>query len=184
MPNHYQVVGLFAVDWEKLEELGLDEPNVDALNGVNLCELCNPLPEDLKGIVSASVPSRYRNTKTGEWWTKDNNGPIRESGWEMVELTIDERLELIEKHGAADWYEYQVKEWGTKWGTYKTAAKVLGGDGLPVCIEFQSAWGPPSPKMMGKINAYLHENYGLLNGMWIGHDPSDGFTYSVQAVSI
>jgi hypothetical protein len=42
-----------------------------------------------------------------------------------------------------DWYDWAKENWGTKWGTYDAKAFELGGDGSPVLIKFQSAWGPP-----------------------------------------
>ena len=50
---------------------------------------------------------------------------------------------LIEKYGAADWYDWSIKNWGTKWD--------IGGEGLGIdrvddCTvecSFDSAWAPP-----------------------------------------
>jgi hypothetical protein len=56
----------------------------------------------------------------------------------------------------------------------------LGGDGAPVLIKFQSAWGPPSPDMMRRITDHLAEVYCLTNITWIGHDPFDGSTVAIE----
>jgi hypothetical protein len=65
---------------------------------------------------------------------------------ELKETTSPNRLnpeQLIEATGYADWYDFCVNEWGTKWD-------VGGSDENPPLIEgntlrvaFQSAWAPP-----------------------------------------
>lgn len=70
------------------------------------------------------------------------------------------------------WYHWSIENWGTKWGTYDTKVHELGGDGSPILIEFQSAWGPPSPSTMRKITDYLRKTYRLKQIDWSGHDPS------------
>jgi len=48
----------------------------------------------------------------------------------------------VEKHGYANWYDFCVNEWGTKWD--------IGADGNPaqdipggLMLGFESAWAPP-----------------------------------------
>ena len=48
----------------------------------------------------------------------------------------------VEKHGYANWYDFCVNEWGTKWD--------IGADGNPpqdfpggLMLGFESAWSPP-----------------------------------------
>ena len=53
----------------------------------------------------------------------------------------------LEVHGYANWYDYCVNEWGTKWD--------VGGDGdqstvhspNSISMNFDSAWAPPVPAM-------------------------------------
>ncbi len=63
--------------------------------------------------------------------------------------------------------------WGARWGTYETEYHELGGDGLPVLIEFQCAWNPPSPEAMRDIENYLKEAYCLKDIRWLFHEPYD-----------
>lgn len=187
MPNHFLTVGLCARDHDRLDELGLDDHdqiNLKQLENMNLCALLAPLPEDLQGIVSSSPRYRFRNKLTGELWVKDNNGPPsrRESpgDWETVDLTPQEIALLEQKHGAADWYDWQTKNCGTKWGIYDLEVREMQGDGSPVLISFVTAWTPPAPEMMKKIDAYLCKTYCLKNIKRIGHDPYDGSTVGIQ----
>ncbi len=176
MPNHYLTMGLFAAKNDD------DEDDVDfaALHGANLCQLVHPMPEELSGIVSTNRGlCRYRDKSTGEFIDPDVFPEPTTT--ERVFLGESEVSALAEKHGTADWYEWQREHWGVKWGTYQVTTRQPGGDGWPVVIEFQSAWGPPNAATMGKINKYLSDEYGLSGGVWIGHDPYDG---SVKMIDV
>ena len=47
---------------------------------------------------------------------------------------------LVKKYGANDWYEWSVKNWGTKWNTDHSYF-----DEEENIISFQTAWSFPSP---------------------------------------
>ena len=52
--------------------------------------------------------------------------------------------ENIEKHGFANWYDFNVSKWGTKWeigGNGNEAER--DEDGLGFSAPFDSAWSPP-----------------------------------------
>jgi hypothetical protein len=66
-----------------------------------------------------------------------------------------EKERMLKLYGAADWYDFQVKNWGTKWNVeaqiiYDSNATAIGyrshtlPDTRVVKMEFDSAWGPPS----------------------------------------
>lgn len=172
MPNHFLTVGLCSRDYSHDDD---NETDFSPLTGANLCELAGPkLPDELVGIVSSSPLCRYVHKITGEV-SKDSNGPMENADqYDRVPLTDTEVRTLKVKYGAADWYEWNIKNWGTKWGTYDTKVHEMGGDGSPVLIEFQSAWGPPTEEMMELITAYLCKTYRLASIKWIGHNPYDG----------
>ena len=181
MPNHFLTVGLCGRDYERLEKLGKDDVDLSPLVGVNLCELVSKLPGELEGIVASNPPCRYRHKETGEFST-DCNSPlgVGSENWERVDLTDEEVASLRDKYGAANWYEWQSANWGTKWGTYGLKVYKLGGDGKPWLIEFQTAWSPPSPWMMRMIDTYLCDTYCLKSIKWIGHEPYDSTTVDIE----
>lgn len=191
MPNHFLTIGLCGRDYKRLEAIGkedYDEIDMEPLKGANLCELIAELPEELQGIVASNPRCKYRHKETGEW-CKDCNGPKfdERDQWERIELTAADESELETKYGAADWYGWQQKRWGTKWGTYSLKVHELGGDGSPLLIEFQTAWGPPTPEMMREIDDYLCKTYCLKNIKWVGHNPYDNDTVDIEiaaAVSV
>lgn len=58
--------------------------------------------------------------------------------------------DLIDKYGADNWYDWQVKNWGTKWDIEATLLKDLyNNSNIPIKLkdkifyEFDSAWAPP-----------------------------------------
>ncbi len=64
--------------------------------------------------------------------------------------------ELIEKYGVDNWYDWKIKNWGTKWGAYDSDMDVS----TPNTIEcnFQTAWSLPEP-----IFELIGEMYPELN---------------------
>lgn len=53
-----------------------------------------------------------------------------------------QNAELDEKYGASNWYDWAVKNWGTKWDTHIDDYTV-GDDGTTAVINFNTAWSPP-----------------------------------------
>lgn len=181
MPNHFLVIGLCARDYEALERRGMEGFDFSSLENQNLCEIVCPMPADLESIVAQNQPCRYRHVVTKEFLIDVNGPPASEANqFEKVLLTESEICELREKHGAADWYEWAVENWGTKWGAYGLKVSKLGGDLSPVLIEFQAAWCPPSPRVMRAIDDYLCVTYCLKNIKWIGHDPGTSTTLDID----
>ena len=64
-------------------------------------------------------------------------------GAEQAELEAKSAANL-EKHGFANWYDFNVAKWGTKWeiGGNGDIAEIEV-DGLSFSASFESAWSPP-----------------------------------------
>jgi len=61
------------------------------------------------------------------------------------QMSEEEQVALIEKYGAADWYQWCVNNWGTKWDVSLEGLEITdNGDGT-ASIDgwFDSAWAPP-----------------------------------------
>lgn len=54
-------------------------------------------------------------------------------------LGQDERT----KYGENNWYDWSVKNWGTKWNAY--SFKLISRNDNAVHIQFDTAWAPPTP---------------------------------------
>lgn len=67
---------------------------------------------------------------------------------ELSEATSPNREEsakaLKEKYGYADWYDFCVNEWGTKWDVGSEGSDAdTSPDGKVMSVYFDSAWSPP-----------------------------------------
>lgn len=50
----------------------------------------------------------------------------------------------IEKHGASDWYQWCIQNWGTKWDINNEVGDTdESEDGRSVVMSFDTAWRPP-----------------------------------------
>ena len=90
-----------------------------AFNGEGLLQEFIPVPEDLRNTVSGYLGDGEEQRKLEEDTARN-----------------------IATHGYANWYDYCVNEWGTKWD--------VGADGNPaqdipggLMLGFDSAWAPP-----------------------------------------
>lgn len=91
---------------------------------------------------------------------RDQSSPVRED---------DVAKDNVDKYGAKDWYDWSVKNWGTKWDSnstqiiYDRTTPMMPGD-RTVRIEFETAWSPPMPvyealaKMFPNTNIFASYN--------------------------
>lgn len=87
-----------------------------------------PMPAELKDIHSGSTT--IDGVVVKKWRIIDNESVAVSD----IDLTL-----LADLYGTADWYDWCVANWGTKWGAYD-----VDYDGK-ACIRFDSAWSPPIP---------------------------------------
>ena len=91
----------------------------DALErGEFLQEFC-PVPQELKDTVSGFM------------------------GEDQREAHEAQQKRNVEKYGYANWYDYCVAEWGTKWDVGEQGNSDIRPDGLMLHTYFDSAWSPP-----------------------------------------
>ena len=93
----------------------------DAFNNGEFCGAVVPMPEELN-ITSGRLGD----------------------GAEQAELEAKSKANL-EKYGYANWYDFNVANWGTKWeiGGNGDVAEIEE-DGLSFSAPFESAWSPPT----------------------------------------
>lgn len=83
---------------------------------------------DSHGRESEFTPNRYIPMPPE---LRDNSSPTYEL----------KKAEFLERYGAGDWYDWAVKNWGTKWDTRPEQTQV-SVDGEVVTIRFDTAWSP------------------------------------------
>ncbi len=95
---------------------------------------------------------------------------------EQKQLEIQQAYN-IKNYGYANWYDYCVNEWGTKWDVTGEVQDIDGG----LMLNFDSAWAPPIAayeklKSMGfDIEANYYEPGCAFVGEWL-----DGEDYCYQ----
>jgi hypothetical protein len=74
----------------------------------------------------------------------------------QIDLEAQEKANL-EKHGYANWYDFCVNTWGTKWDTDAYDTVTLPADSNNVTFGFDTAWSPP----IGVYEALLDQGFAL-----------------------
>ena len=82
-----------------------------------------PIPEELRGTNSpAHVVSQEAIDKTWADWnkrkTEGNLGDFEKERPFNLGITQAKYDELVAKYGCADWYDWSIRNWGTKWNAY------------------------------------------------------------------
>ena len=131
----------------------------------NLMEVM-PCPEILTKVHATSPPYLVSDRETGEFVMQsvfdmvkedrnlfhDTNTHPKYEKVEIVEGTTIHRF-LMEEYGVLTWYDWNVQNWGTKWGTH------LEEDGIEVDqynLRFwcETAWSPPNELLQFIANKY------------------------------
>ena len=104
------------------------------------------------------------------------------------QLSEEEQTELLRKYGAADWYQWRVNNWGTKWDVSTEGLEFTdNGDGTAeITGWFDSAWAPPidayntfCEDMDGVyLEAYYEEGGMCFVGYWDSEGADDHYDYS------
>lgn len=132
-------------DVSKMEAL------VAAINEGNFCKHVIPTPKELTETVAGHCGDGYEQ--------------------ELNQF----KIQLNEKYfGAADWYNFQVNRWGTKWDVEPYDTVTLDGNGIT--FGFDSAWSPPIGVYEAlveqgfKVKAYYWESGMCFAGVWNNGD--------------
>jgi hypothetical protein len=65
---------------------------------------------------------------------------------ELRETTSPNKVsadDMIEKYGSADWYDWALSNWGTKWDISDDSIYIDEETKDEIKIYFDTAWGPP-----------------------------------------
>lgn len=111
-----------------------------------------PMPEELRGT---SSPVRIQtqaeiDTLWAEYNRQKQAGTLHE--FELKEnkpfglgITQEQYGALLAKYGTADWYNWAVNNWGTKWGAYdvtKWSVNGIDSETSAATIYYETAWTP------------------------------------------
>jgi hypothetical protein len=114
----------------------------EAAGNEDILDAFVPMPEALKGIMSggATAPD---GTYVRLW----RDGP----GKEIIPVTPAEEAELIANYGTADWYNWSVENWSTKWDAAYTHFAITDDEAV---VTFNTAWSPPRNWLQAVIAAH------------------------------
>ncbi len=109
-----------------------------------------------------------------EWAQKEDPKMIRQARM---------GIENLKNYGCKDWYEWSVRNWGTKWDAYDVDWKSAKSSSGMLRVNFQTAWSPPLPALVAlcekmKIAAvigYVDEGGGFSDYSILRGDAPDGF---------
>lgn len=114
-----------------------------------------PMPSELVGSRSPSLIQTEE--EIAQIWRefheskgkRQNSGPMglvsheNEKPWNLG-ITQAECDRLIKEYGASNWYDWAIKNWGTKWGAYEVSDWDIAGDEeyTEGAVFYQTAWSP------------------------------------------
>jgi len=150
MPNHIKNRLAIIAEQDRIQEI-IERIKSDeyGLGSIDF-EKVIPMPPELK------VESGSRSRKALEFYTLymlDSRAIFRAhliKEYQADQAFIDFGKQLYENkqnHGAADWYDWSIVNWGTKWNSYgyEDAPPYEGGNE----IVFETAWSRPEPVVKG-----------------------------------
>ena len=184
MPNH--TANKFTVSGPKNDVLRLianakGAPDVSSNESNNLdFNRLVPMPDELR---NTSSPVRIQTQEEidkiwADWNNRKNAGQLND--YELREgkpfglgITQAQHDELIAKYGCADWYNWSVRNWGTKWNAYDVGEwEVIDVDENTVeaFIYYETAWSPAT-----ELWRTVSENYPTLEFFHEFADEGGGF---------
>ena len=121
MPNHCSNVISIALDKDHPEAREFFDKMVTAVREGRFYNLIIPMPECLEGVMAGSYGSGTEE-----------------------QTALEARYEQNRKEcGYANWYDFCVAEWGTKWDVYDQDIVDIDEDDLSIVFTCNSAWSPP-----------------------------------------
>lgn len=137
MPNHcyntIEVVDGKPADYRKVAQALKSEEQAVDFNCVV------PMPKALKGENDEHGHFSFPNPKKEE---TDTCGVPKSLA-----------AEFTKKYGAPNWYDWSLKNWGTKWNAYDIQ-EVVKSDGSPAIPQFMTAWSPPEAFYLALSQAF------------------------------
>jgi hypothetical protein len=106
-----------------------------------------PMPEALRGTMSPcriESPEVVASLNASRQVELAKNPKIAELGLSTEEaITQEEYDRRLKEYGAANWYDWSCRHWGTKWNAYEFGEWKKAGKGIS--LYFETAWSPPLP---------------------------------------
>lgn len=172
MPNHVTNYVTFGGNDAKIAELIAKVKSFTSDFDFNTFA---PMPDELVGSRS---PSNIVSQQDYDAWVIKCSQFGSDRDWEKC-MTQKMSDDLKDKYGADNWYDWAIKNWGTKWNAYNVE---VSDDQ----VMFQSAWSTPFNAMLKMSKAfpevyisvrYFDEDFGANVGEYtlLGGDLQDEY---------
>lgn len=145
-----------------------------------------PMPSELRHTTS---PTRIQTQEEidkawADWNKRKEAGTLahheKDKPWGLG-LTQEQYDDLITKHGCANWYDWCVNNWGTKWDCYEVrdwSINEVEVGRMSATIYYETAWSPVTQFWLKVSEMYsdcefFHE-YADEGGEFLGHETIQG----------
>lgn len=165
MPNWVDNVMIIKAEPSTLSELRTKIKTVeqdDTEQYYQIARSLYPMPQDLKYVIGSRRDEvKYVKVHNKvvmppeDWHYKDGklvSDLFPETNFEIIDLTEGEKKQLEENHGATNWYDWNIKNYGSKWPDCYTHAQTVQNGNL--LFQFESAWAP-----LVKLAQRISEDY-------------------------
>lgn len=125
-----------------------------------------PIPNELKGTHGGPRPMREpeirQHAAQYNWSEESLQAALENQMTDELEAKLDE---LKARHGADNWYDWCINNWGTKWDACHAAIErvpyVLAGPQSKdrVEISFDTAWAAPERVIHALVRKYPNLNF-------------------------
>ncbi len=76
---------------------------------------------------------------------------VKKEEWEKFKDYAQTIFNNIMKYECPTWYEWCIKNWGTKWNSSNT---MINDDEDDIVVDFDTAWAPPTPVLVALSKKY------------------------------
>ena len=135
-----------------------------------------PMPELLRH--TARGFHKFGNEQHRTWYVINPDLAFGDPGYEENErpFTAEEKAALA-GIGAGSWYDWSVKNWGTKWNAYRVEFDDFAENDSAVDIRFDTAWCAPLPVFEAIAAKFQHLTFGFA---WTDED-EPGISHCIVA---
>ena len=146
MPNHITSSVRISGEKKLIEKLIKDtkfkldsdvEENQFDFNGIV------PMPEELENMSSPLdiVETEEEAKEKNDEWNKNEFHKRSDGKHQIRAITQATKERLLKEYGATDWYDWSIRNWGTKWNSYSVKYIDSGEDFI--ALQMDTAWDTP-----------------------------------------
>ena len=171
MPNWCQNEVSIYGDKEDIKKLKAEVFTIDKNNKQPYLDFNKviPMPKELDNTISPpTVVSEAfirmkdvlkANPSIQSIWLGDRQ--VKRDRWSEQYITESQSEYMKKTFGADNWYDWSVKNWGTKWNINGDSIDYYDEDEDRIELHFDTAWSPPS-----EICEVLREKYEDIDITW------------------